>query len=105
MRVLIVILTAAAFGFVAPAPPAGAGEAPIVSRTKAECAAQYRANVAAIKAAGQTKAAFDADCRAGTERVPPAPAKRAPTAAKPSGSRETKPRALALAAGGSAAAA
>ncbi|MGD0723122.1 MAG: hypothetical protein ABR970_18975 [Roseiarcus sp.] len=104
MRVLSVILAAGAFGlgFIAPAPPAAAGEAPIVSRTKAECAAEYRANISAIRAAGQTKAAFDADCRAGTEKIPPAPAKPAPAAAKPSGSRETEPRVVAVAAGGPA---
>jgi hypothetical protein len=56
------------------APAASSIEAaPIITRTKSQCAAEYSAHMAAIKAAGQTKAAFDADCRAGTEKIPPAP--------------------------------
>jgi hypothetical protein len=47
-------------------------EAPILSKTKAECAADYKANIETIKANGQSKAAFDADCRAGTEKIKPA---------------------------------
>ena len=86
MRLLILVV-AAAIGFSAPRLCAAAEEAPVLTRTKAECAAEYRANMAAIKAAGQTKAAFDADCRAGTEKIPAAPAKAAPAAAKPSGTR------------------
>jgi hypothetical protein len=73
-----------------PAPAPTAAAAPIASKTKAQCAAEYSANKAAIKAGGQTKAAFDADCRAGTEKIPtaaapaatPAPAPE-PTAAAP----------------------
>ncbi len=47
-------------------------EAPVLSKTKAECAAEYKANLEVIKANGQSKAAFDADCRAGTEKIKPA---------------------------------
>jgi hypothetical protein len=47
-------------------------DAPILTKTKAECAAEYKANIEAIKANGQSKAAFDADCRAGTEKIKPA---------------------------------
>ncbi|WP_158816716.1 hypothetical protein [Methylocapsa sp. S129] len=51
-----------------------ADSAPVLTKTKAQCAAEYSANLKAIKANGQTKAAFDADCRAGTEKIGPAPA-------------------------------
>ena len=69
----------------AAAPAASIDAAPILTRTKAQCAAEYQANIAAIKANGQSKAAFDADCRSGTEKIPRA-AKVAPpadAAAKP----------------------
>jgi hypothetical protein len=49
-----------------------AKDAPILTKTKAECAAEYKANIEAIKVNGQSKAAFDADCRAGTEKIKPA---------------------------------
>jgi hypothetical protein len=56
----------------APAIAASLEAAPVITKTKSQCAAEYSANLRAIKAAGQTKAAFDADCRAGTEKIPPA---------------------------------
>jgi hypothetical protein len=70
----------------APARAAASGDAaPVLTRTKAQCAAEYASNVKAIKASGQTRAAFDADCRAGTERMTPAaepaPAQPAPAPA------------------------
>ena len=49
-----------------------AKDALILTKTKAECAAEYKANIEAIKVNGQSKAAFDADCRAGTEKIKPA---------------------------------
>ena len=61
-------------------PAASADGAAVLTKTKAQCAAEYAANIKAIKANGQSKAAFDADCRAGTERIGPAPA---PVAAAP----------------------
>jgi hypothetical protein len=66
----------------APAAAPAANAATVVLKTKAQCSAEYTAHVVAIKANGQSKAAFDADCRAGiekTERVPPAPVAAAPT--------------------------
>jgi hypothetical protein len=81
----------------APAPTAAGG------KTAKECGDEYSTNKAAIKAGGQTKKAFVADCRAGTETIPtaapptaapapaptaapapaPAPAAAAPTAPAP----------------------
>lgn len=84
----------------APDAPVGARSTEVVTKTKADCAAEYNAHSAAIKANGQTKAAFDADCRAGTEkveRVPVAPVAAAPAppadpmALKPSISPAPKP--------------
>jgi hypothetical protein len=59
----------------AAAPAASLEAAPVITKTKSQCAAEYSANLRAIKAAGQSKAAFDADCRAGTEKIPPAAAR------------------------------
>jgi hypothetical protein len=64
----------------APAAPAATAEAPAGGKTAKECGADYDANKPAIKAAGQTKKAFVASCRAGNETIPAAPA-AAPTAA------------------------
>jgi hypothetical protein len=61
---------------------ASADSTPILTKTKADCAAEYQANLEAIKAAGQSKAAFDADCRAGTEKIPLAHPASASAAAK-----------------------
>ena len=71
----------------APAAPAPAAPAPApvqmpaaTMKTASQCDAEYAANKAAIKASGQTKRAFVAACRAGTETIPqgaaaaPAPA-------------------------------
>lgn len=69
--------------------------APASAKTAKECNAEYAANKAAIKAAGQKKADFITACKAGTETVPtatapaatpapaaaPAPAPAAPAAA------------------------
>jgi hypothetical protein len=74
----------------APAPTSTAAQAPAAStgKTTAQCDAEYAANKAAIKASHQTKRAFVAACRAGTETIPqgtaaaPAPAPMpAPSAA------------------------
>ena len=62
--------------------PIDAGSA-VLTKTKAECAAEYKANIEAIKANGQSKAAFDADCRAGVEKIRPASTASAPAAATP----------------------
>jgi len=40
------------------------------AKTAAECNAEYAANKVAIKAGGQTKRAFVAACRSGTETIP-----------------------------------
>jgi hypothetical protein len=66
----------------APAPaPAATAETPAGGKTAKECGADYDANKAAIKAAGQTKKAFVASCRAGNETIPAAPVAAAPAAA------------------------
>jgi hypothetical protein len=65
--------------------------APVITKTKADCAAEYRANMAAIKASGQSKAAFDADCRAGTEKIPKAPTSAAAAPSKGAPSSEAAP--------------
>ena len=64
----------------APAPAPSAAAAPPV-KTAAQCNAEYAANQAAIKAGGQTKRAFVAACRSGTETIPAAAA--APAAPAP----------------------
>ena len=82
----------------APAAPAPAAPAPApvqmpaaTMKTASQCDAEYAANKAAIKASGQTKRAFVAACRAGTETIPqgaaaaPAPAS-APAPAQNTGS-------------------
>jgi len=82
----------------APAAPAPAAPAPApvqmpaaTMKTASQCDAEYAANKAAIKASGQTKRAFVAACRAGTETIPqgaaaaPAPAP-APAPAQNTGS-------------------
>jgi hypothetical protein len=67
----------------------------VITKTKAQCAAEYSAHIEAIKANGQSKAAFDADCRAGTEKLEhkPAPvaAAPAPASAKPVDAPALKP--------------
>ena len=81
-----------------PAAPAPAAPAPApvqmpaaTMKTASQCDAEYAANKAAIKASGQTKRAFVAACRAGTETIPqgaaaaPAPAP-APAPAQNTGS-------------------
>ena len=65
----------------APAAPAADSKAAAGGKSTKECDAEYAANKAAIKGAGQKKADFIAACKAGTETVPAAPA--AATAAKP----------------------
>ena len=69
----------AAPGPIAPAPTNG--QAPTTEvKTASQCDAEYAANKAAIRAAGQSKRAFVAACRAGNETIPqgaataPAPA-------------------------------
>ena len=82
----------------APAAPAPAAPAPApvqmpaaTMKTASQCDGEYAANKAAIKASGQTKRAFVAACRAGTETIPqgaaaaPAPAP-APAPAQNTGS-------------------
>jgi hypothetical protein len=63
----------------APAPSSAATSV----KTAKECDAEYAANKAAIKAAGQTKKAFVAACRSGNESIPVAPAASAPAPAAP----------------------
>jgi hypothetical protein len=82
MRRLVYILAAGTIGGLVvataalnQAAAASADTAPVLTKTKAQCAAEYTANIKAIKANGQSKAAFDADCRAGTEKIAPAAAK------------------------------
>src|SRR5271157_677829 len=64
----------------APAPTYGQAPATAAAKTESQCDAEYAADKAAIKAAGQTKRAFVAACRAGNETIPqggaaaPAPA-------------------------------
>jgi len=70
---------------------ASADLAPVLTKTKADCAAEYQANLQAIKAAGQSKAAFDADCRAGTEKIPLA---QHPASASAAAKPKPKPAAL-----------
>lgn len=69
----------------APAPPpttyAPAPAAPTGVKTAKECDAEYSANKAAIKASGQKKKDFVANCRAGTTMAAPAPAQMAPAPA------------------------
>jgi hypothetical protein len=67
----------------APAAPVAARSTEVVTKTKADCAAEYTAHSAIIKANGQSKAAFDADCRAGTEKVDRTPVAVAPAPAAP----------------------
>ena len=81
--------------------------APAFAKTVAECNTEYAANKAAIKAGGQTKKAFVADCRSGTEAIPtaaapaptPATVAPAPQAAAPA-PIAPKPRVGAAGAGG-----
>ena len=79
-------------------PASSADAAPVLTKTKAQCAAEYSANLKAIKAAGQSKAAFDADCRAGTEKIGPAPAPvaAAPAIAAPAAASAAPPAASAI---------
>jgi hypothetical protein len=72
------LVLAAAFGFIA----ASAAE-PALAKTAKECSAEYSANKAAIKGAGQKRADFIAACKAGTETVPAGGAAAAPAAAAP----------------------
>ena len=65
-----------------PPPPANAAPAAMAGKTAKECDAEYAANKDAIKAGGQTKRDFVADCRSGTEKVPSAPV-AAPAAPAP----------------------
>jgi hypothetical protein len=58
----------------APAPAATTAPTAAAGKTAKECDAEYAANKDAIKAGGQTKRAFIAACRAGTETIPAAPA-------------------------------
>jgi len=68
-------LKSAASAGAAPAAPASVADAaPVITKTKQQCTAEYTANRKAITASGKSKAAFDADCRAGTEVIPTAPA-------------------------------
>lgn len=53
------------------------------AKTVKECDAEYSANKAAIKGAGQKKADFVAACRAGTETIPGGAAASAPPAQAP----------------------
>ena len=53
------------------------------AKTVKECDAEYSANKAAIKAAGQTKTDYVAACRAGTAAAPAATPAAAPAAAPP----------------------
>jgi hypothetical protein len=46
--------------------------APANAKTLKECNAEYAANKAAVKASGQTKAAYVAACRAEASASPPA---------------------------------
>jgi hypothetical protein len=64
--------------------PAAAPAAPAATagKTVKDCDAEYAANKDAIKAGGQTKRDFVADCRSGTEKIPSAPA-AAPAAPAP----------------------
>lgn len=104
MRRLGHVLTFGAIGALLAAPAAAASpdEAPILTKTKAQCAAEYNANIKAIKANGQSKAAFDADCRAGTEKIGPKPTataaapKPAATAAAPKPAATPAPAAPAV---------
>lgn len=56
--------------------------APANAKTLKECNAEYVANKEAVKASGQTKAAYVAACRAETS-APPAAATEAPDNAPP----------------------
>lgn len=96
MRRLAQILTLGAICalIAATASAASPDDAPILTKTKAQCAAEYNANIKAIKANGQSKAAFDADCRAGTEKIAPKPAAAAAT---PAPAAAPKPAAAATA--------
>jgi hypothetical protein len=53
------------------------------AKTAAECNAEYAANKVAIRAGGQTKRAFVAACRSGTETIPAATTAPATPAAPP----------------------
>lgn len=84
--------TAAPQGGFAPAAPPPSAPATGYAKTASQCNAEYAANKAAIRAAGQTKRDFVAACRAGNEIVPqgaaaaPAPAPAPAPASTQSGS-------------------
>ncbi len=73
----------------APAPTTA--QAPMAGKTTSQCNAEYAANKAAIRAAGQTKREFVAACRSGNETIPqgsaaaPAPTPAPASAPAPSG--------------------
>ncbi len=73
----------------APAPTTA--QAPMAGKTTSQCNAEYAANKAAIRAAGQTKREFLAACRSGNETIPqgsaaaPAPTPAPASAPAPSG--------------------
>ena len=56
---------------------------PAAAKTVAECNAEYAANKAAIQGAKMKKADFMAQCKAGTETIPPAPSSTAAPAPAP----------------------
>jgi hypothetical protein len=69
----------------APAPPAPTGQTSAgETKTSSQCNAEYAANKAAIKAAGQTKRDFVAACRSGNESIPTAATAPPAPAAAPS---------------------
>ena len=67
------------------APSSTYGQAPATAavKTVSQCDAEYADNKAAIKAAGQTKRAFVAACRAGSEAIPQRTATAPPAAPAP----------------------
>jgi hypothetical protein len=69
----------------APAPPAPTGQTSAgETKTSSQCNAEYAANKAALKAAGQTKRDFVAACRSGNESIPTAATAPPAPAAAPS---------------------
>lgn len=75
--------TAATPAAAAPAPAPAPAPATASGKSEKDCAAEYSANKAAIKASGQTKKAYVAGCEAGTASVPAAPAPAATPMAAP----------------------
>jgi hypothetical protein len=86
------LVLAAAFGFAA-----AWAAAPASAKTAKECNAEYAANKAAIKGAGQKKADFIAACKAGNETIPGGAA-AAPAGAAPAPAPAAAPAAPAPAA-------